>query len=865
MSVVAAPRRAGARAATRIDRVTSALPLATVYVWLFFVYAWEAYGHVTPWLFTDELEMTQLSRSIAATGRAARRGEAHSFDSLWNFVIAPAWWIHDTGTAYDVVKWLGVAVMTSVLFPTYVLARTVVGPRLALFAATAAAVVPALVYSSYVIEEPLAYPYSAFALLLVVKAVTVRSRRWIVAATVVALVAPAVRGELVMVLATFILAWVWIAWQSPRGRAWRAGWNRWDWVGGALLLAGIVIFLNSWIGHQSSSWASATGYYKHRMIEYGLWAGGALTIGLGVLPVVAGLAALFGFRDRERTDAERGFVIVTVLAIATFGFYTAVKAAYISTVFSTLVEERNLTYLAPLLFIGTALFLEGRRLRPWVVAGSGAFALYMLLTTPYKMEFHFYNDAPGLSILQSANRNLALTPSNAKVVLAVALAVSVALCLLPRLLADRHRVLGWLLATTAALVLAWNFTGQVTAARSSTQFAHDLVANLPKPYDWIDRAIGSGPALYLGQHERDDPNGIWLLEFWNRSIRWVWSTDGTGVGPGPTVTPDVVKPDGELKRVPGVDPRYIVADEGVHIVGREVAREYHGVGGTQAAWRVIEIAKPLRLAESVQGLFPDGWAGADSSYARYSSPGGRPGFALVDVSRAGWNGVDVPGGVTVRIGTLKLDKHAQPQIAVATSTSQFTLHGGQVRRLVLPAPRPPFKVEVHITPTFEPHLLDPRNSDLRQLGAIVGFRFALTPPAKKQAPRLETGAQGVYGDGWQGALSAYNQVTPLPDRRTALVTISRRAWGGTDVPGHVRIVVGTLVKLPHAQARIGKVLAVRTWTVHAKGYRRFELPVPRGKPFRIEIRITPTFMPSELDPRITDKRAFGAQVGYGFR
>jgi len=63
----------------------------------------------------------------------------------------------------------------------------------------------------------------AFALLLVVKAVTVRSRRWIVAATVVALVAPAVRGELVMVLATFILAWVWIAWQSPRGRAWRAG------------------------------------------------------------------------------------------------------------------------------------------------------------------------------------------------------------------------------------------------------------------------------------------------------------------------------------------------------------------------------------------------------------------------------------------------------------------------------------------------------------------------------------------------------------------------------------------------------------------------------------------------------------------
>ncbi len=61
------------------------LPLVSVYVWLCIVFLVEAWNRVTPWLFTDELELTQLSRSIAATGHAARRGEAHSFDSLYTY------------------------------------------------------------------------------------------------------------------------------------------------------------------------------------------------------------------------------------------------------------------------------------------------------------------------------------------------------------------------------------------------------------------------------------------------------------------------------------------------------------------------------------------------------------------------------------------------------------------------------------------------------------------------------------------------------------------------------------------------------------------------------------------------------------
>ena len=86
-----ATRAARSRARTLADRLLAAVPLASIYLWLCIVYASRRGSASTPWLFTDELEMTQLSRSIAATGHAARRGEPHSFRSLYTVLTAPCW------------------------------------------------------------------------------------------------------------------------------------------------------------------------------------------------------------------------------------------------------------------------------------------------------------------------------------------------------------------------------------------------------------------------------------------------------------------------------------------------------------------------------------------------------------------------------------------------------------------------------------------------------------------------------------------------------------------------------------------------------------------------------------------------------
>src|SRR6266404_6991656 len=168
MAVVTARTPSAER--TLVDRLLAAVPLLSIFLWLTIVYMVEAWAHKTPWLFGDELELTQLSRAIADTGHAARRGVAHSPHTLYTFLMAPAWWLGSTHAAYDTVKYIGVLIMASALFPTYFLARMVVGRGWALFAATGAAAIPALAYSAWIVEEPLAYPWAALCFFLIAKA-----------------------------------------------------------------------------------------------------------------------------------------------------------------------------------------------------------------------------------------------------------------------------------------------------------------------------------------------------------------------------------------------------------------------------------------------------------------------------------------------------------------------------------------------------------------------------------------------------------------------------------------------------------------------------------------------------------------------
>ena len=716
------------------DRVYAALPLVTAFIALLALYAWEAARHTSPWLFTDELELSQISRAVEATGHGGRRGDPYFWQTLYTWLIAPAWAITSTTLAYTVVKYIGVVTMTLTLFPAYFLARTVASPRASLFAAVGTAAVPALIYAPMILEEPLSYPYAALAFLAIATALARRTVFWIAAAIVLSLLGGFIRGELGILPVVLVLAAGLYALSSEAARRWRSQFTAWDWVGAIVLGAGAVILFSGLVGKFSQSWAIATGHYQGRMLDYGLQAVGALTIGLGLLPVVAAIATLATSECDRRTPERRAITSLFVAAAVGFGVYTAVKTAYLSTVAFTRVEERNLIYLVPLILVGTALWIDRPRLRWIPLAAAVGFVAYLIVATPYQLTTVPASDSPGVAIVQMANRNLSFAHGGIENALIVALVIAVCLLVAPRLLRGRRRAASAVVTVASLLVLAWCLTGQISAANYSNNESQALVANYPRPLDWLDKLTHGKPTLYLGQNLNSGTDlGVWLTEFWNRSLRYVWSVDGSAPGPGPTQTPNTTA-DGRLYPVADVD--YVLAEKGVVLDGTVV-----GDPSKTGRWVLYKVRKPIRYAYNQTGVFNDGQTGcslapcpvARSAYNRFSTPGNRPGYAVVDVSRVSACGAPVPpAGVRVTIGKLVEGADKQPDIGHVTDVQRWTLRIGSARRFVLPSPPPPFRVEVRIAPTYSP--LNFGGSDQRLLGGQVGYGFSLRPVAPSVTP-----------------------------------------------------------------------------------------------------------------------------------
>ena len=594
--------------------------------------------------------------------------------------------------------------MTATIFPAYGLARIFLPRPPAYLAAVASVAIPSLALTGVLMPESLAYFWSALVAYLLALAL-LRPTRWtIVAATAAVLISPFVREQLRVLVFTAVVAAGLYAATGTRGRATFAAWSRGERFRAFVLGVGVVIAFDVLLIHHTYVWYVGTHYWHH-MFTYGLWAFGALTIGIGILPAVFALAWALG-RPIE-TREERALLSVFVGAVLGYGLYTAVKASYLATTFAIRVEERNLIYLSPIVFVVAARWLTERRVRALPLAISTAAVGWLLWSTPYHAYEHLYSDAFGLSILQWLNQTWSWTNSDLKWLLFAILAGGLAVGVVLRTWATRA-----VLAATALLgcaIVAWNLTGEISAANQAVAPAKFQRSLIPTPPDWIDRVTGRSRTMFFGK-ALSGSLAFWTLEFWNQSIQDVWSVDSSAPPPGPTVTPDFVGTDGTIR--PQVPADWAVTQPEITMAGSVSER----AGGLN----LYRLTHPIRMVSFVSGITPDGWMveGDPSSFVRFAKEKTR-GMLTISVSRsaAGACGDLPPSRFTFEVAGVRINKQAQPVAGPLQKVARTTVRSNPCeQKLLRISAVAPFRVEGVAVGSFAA-------GDGRKLAAQVGYSF----------------------------------------------------------------------------------------------------------------------------------------------
>jgi hypothetical protein len=498
-----------------------------------------------------------------------------------------------------------------------------------------------------------------------------------------------------------VIAGIVVAITSVRGRDTIASWTVGERTAAVTLALGLLLAVDVFLSHHSYEWFIGTHFW-HRALSYGVWAFGALTIGIGVLPALFALAWMLACPISTRE--ERALLGLLVGSVTAFGLYAAVKASYLSTIFAIRVEERNLIYLSPVVFVAAARFLVGRRARLLPVTVASAAIGWALWATPYHAYEHLYSDAFGLSILQWLNQTWYWTVSDLRWLLYGILAAGAAVALALRL-ADRARSAFSVTGVVLGLAtIGWGLTGEISAANQAVSPAKSELARIPTPPDWIDKETGGARTMFIGK-ALSNSEALWTLEFWNQSIREVWSVDASVPPPGPGTTPDFEGTDGTFR--PQLPLDWVVAPPELVIVGKVIEK----AGGLD----LYRVPHPIRMQSLVSGITADGWMQDASRFVRFAT---RPtdGMVSISISRGAACGATIPPArFTFRVSTLGINDARQPVARTTERIVRARVAPCATRVLHVPA-RAPFRIDATATGLF-------KSGDGRELSAFVAYSF----------------------------------------------------------------------------------------------------------------------------------------------
>ena len=550
----------------------------------------------TPAFFPDEYIYAALGRSLAESGQPHIRGGAAHFPGLLQpLLTAPAWLIGDVGVAYRVVQTFGALAMSLAAVPIFLLARRLgLSARVALVLSALAALVPDLVYASYISSEALAYPLVLAAVYTATRALTQPTRRTQLGFVVITALAVLARIQLVVLPVVFALAAVAV---GARERRVKAALREQALPIGLFVLAGAA-----GVGVGA---AHALGVYKgllgFRAGPLGIahWAAlDAMTVAYaaGWIVVPGALLGLWLALARPRSRDEIAFGAVAALLAAAL----ILEAGYLQASLPAAgreIQERYVFYAVPLLGICFALY--GSRGWPLRIAHLAIAAVLVLVSVRLPLSGYAIpatmNGSPLLYAVYWLAERLG-RPGDAASLVAAAVGVMSGIAVL---VSTRPR-----LGTPVVLGLAVIATGAASAGAVAFDVGvtqRQKQAFLPNDPSWVDHAR-VGRTVLLQSWGGIRAASLQEL-FWNRSIDRVlllpealpidsFGDERVSVGDDGTLLT-------RGRPVPGA----LLVDQYGSTVRLRGARKLEA-GPTSALWVP---AGRARLSLYVTGRYHDGW------------------------------------------------------------------------------------------------------------------------------------------------------------------------------------------------------------------------------------------------------------------
>jgi len=441
-------------------------------------------GNSLPRILSDELIHTRAARAFAES-----RAVSTEYGPLTPIVHSTSFLLSaDDVSAYHLIQATNVTLMMLATFPVYLLARRALTHRTALVASALAVAVPWIVYARFVMTEGIFYPVFLVFVLALVRALE-RPTSGRQAAVFVALAAAfGVRTQAAVLPAAVVAAAM--AYGAAAGSVKATLRSFWPtWLAYALAATAVAGLAATGFWNPLGAYDVLLGDSWRHPRGLALWAGSnvtALSLGLGLLALPAAALGVMAMLRRRSTSGEKAFAAAALASASVLLLTVAVLAA--SPYGQGIVHERNLFYIAPLIFISALAWTTKDYERSKVaIAVTLALVIGMMVTMPRGVITAHSVDALSFKLWTQLDDD----PLHAWWLMLIAVVVATCIATL-----SRSRLALVLAVTVAAL-------GVAAASDYRTTVPRALVSN----YGWVDRTLaddgaGSGEAraalLWLG-------------------------------------------------------------------------------------------------------------------------------------------------------------------------------------------------------------------------------------------------------------------------------------------------------------------------------------------------------------------------------